>query len=673
MDAVAVIADMVREAEKHADGTSADRVRAVEYYQGTMKDTPHEEGRSGIVSRDVRAHVKKVLPSLVRTILGSSQVVEYQPAQEGDEQAAEQATDYVNMVVAKDCNLRRQVEDALHDALLLRNGILKWYWDEKQTVRITKHTGLSEDALAMLGQDDNVEVIEASEYVEEIEGQPIPLYDVKLRRTETNGSLKVCVVPRDRFLIHPDAVTLEDSILVGDKTPVTRSELVEMGYDKDKIDKLPLADDDDYEHDIRRDFVEGAHENHGPNETIDYYNLYVRYDEDGDGIAELRNMVFAGKIAENCLLMDEECDEIQYADVRIMTQPHQWEGLSLADDLSDIQRVKTVLVRQTLDNLYWQNNPQPVFQEGGVKNKDSVFNPEFGKPIEVTQGFDANTAVSFMQVPFVAQQSFSMLEYMDAEAQDRTGISDASAGLAPDALQNMTATGAEMLNQAGIGQVELMVQTAADGLRRLFRGILRTIIRHQDRPRTVRLRGEWVEFDPRHWNSEMDCDVNVGLGAGTRERDMQMMQVVMGLQEKLLTAFGPNNPFVKPENLWEALSKTVESAGLKTPEMYFTQPDPQEIQQLMESQSNPEAEKAQQEAALEQQKAQHDAQLKRQEVEAEIQRKREQMQAEFQLKREQMQAEMQLRREQMEYEARMRAEFSQSSGMSAVRMGGAVG
>ena len=121
-----------------------------------------------------------------------------------------------------------------------------------------------------------------------------------------------------------------------------------------------------------------------------------------------------------------------------------------------------------------------------------------------------------------------MLEYLDKEASDRTGVSDMSSGLPPDALQNVTAKASAMVEQAGIGQAEMMVRTVADGLRRLFLGLFKLTIRHQDVPKMVRLRGEWVEFDPRQWNAEMDCTVNTGLGAGTRERDMMMMQQVMG-------------------------------------------------------------------------------------------------------------------------------------------------
>ncbi len=658
------IAEMVKRSESHAENLSKDRLRAIEYYQGEMKDTPSDLGRSKMVTKDVRANIKKVLPSIMRTILSADEVVEFMPMNEGDEAGAEQASDYINFVVLPEANARDAIYDAIHDALLLRNGILKWWFEEKEAVQISKHSGLSEDALAQLVSGDDVEVLEQSERMETVEMQgqafEVPAYDVKIRRAFTNRRLRCAAVPRERFLIHPDAVTLEDSLLTGEKTTVTRSDLVAMGYDRALVETLALAseNDDETERDARRDVFADASEADRANDPIDYYDLYIRIDQDDDGIAELRHMIFAGGLNEKNLLEDDEVDEVQFCDVCVMRQPHQWEGVSLADDLMDIQRGKTVLLRQTLDNIYWQNNPQPTMQDGVILNPDAVMNPQFGLPIRTRQGVDVRTALGYNAVPFVAQHSFSMMEYLDAEAQDRTGVSDASAGLAPDALQNMTAKASAMIEAAGIGQTEMMVKNVAAGLQKFFRGLLRLSIRHEDKPRTVRLRDEWVQMDPRQWNAEMDCSVNTGLGAGTRERDMMMMQQVITLQEKMLAGFGPDNPFVKPDNVYAAITKLAESAGLKTPSLYFTKPDEAEVQakmDAMKNQPNPEQMKIQAEMQLKQAEMQMAAQQTQMQMEADSNREKAQMQADLVIKQAEIEAERQKQTAQFAADAALQA------------------
>jgi len=653
----AQVSQLVKDCENYRDELSVDRIKAMEYYDGVMKDTPADANRSKVVSRDVRSAIKKVLPSVIRTILGNDKVVEYQPVNEGDEAAAEQATDYVNFVVFPESDGYDAVQDAAHDALKLRNGIIRWWYDKKRKVQVSKHTGLEEQALVQLVADDDVEVLEQEQYEEQIDTpqgpQPVTLYNVKIRRVSEYGCTKLAAVPLEEFLIHPDAISIDDSPITGMKTRLRRSDLVEMGYDREKVDSFPASgsdiEEEEEEFTRRRDAFDENDSIVKALQEVDYYELYVKIDADDDGIAELRRMVFAGGLAEINLLEDEEWDEVPFADLIVERRPHQREGNSVTDDMAEIQRVKTVLMRQTLDNLYWQNNQQPIVQEGTIANPEAVLNPKFGQPIRVNQGIDVRGAVGYNTVPFVAEQSFGMLSYLDQEATDRTGISDASSGMAPDALQNMTAKASAMIEAAGVGQTELMVRTFAQGLKRVFQGLLRLVIKHQDKPRTVRLRNQWVTFDPRQWNAEMDVTVNTGLGAGTRERDMMMMQVVGAQQEKLLAAYGPvNNPYVSAENIWNSVSRGVEAAGLRTPDLYFTKPTPEQIKQLEQAQANkpdPDMEKVKIKAQADQQKAQLDAQLQREKMQQESQLETQRINQEMALKRYQIEQEIQLKRQ----------------------------
>ena len=643
MNTFNAIADMVKEAERHADDLSKDRVRAVEYYRGEMNDLPSDEGRSSLTTREVRSSIRKVLPSVMRTILGNDEVVEFQPFGPEDDETSQQASDYMNFVVLAESDARDAIYDAAHDALLLRNGIIKWWWDERTEPKVTTHTGLSDEQLLALAGEEGVEVVEHSATVEETEEGPVSLNDVKIRRLITEGEVKVAAVPRERFLIHPDAVTLQGSLLTGEVTEdMTRSDLIAMGYDRDLVMDLPLSDDDDYEETVRREAVIGdTSEAVKANEKVTYYDLFIRIDLDGDGISELRHMCFAGGLKEKNLLLNEEVDEVQFCDLCAIRQPHQWEGVSQFDDLQDVQKVNTVFLRQTADNLYWQNNPQPMMQSGAIENPEAVYAPEFGLPIEVKRGIDVRQAMGFQQVPFVAKDSFAMMEFMRQEAQDRTGISDASSGMAPDALQNMTAKASAMIEQAGIGQTELMVKNLAGGLRVLFKGLLKLIVRHQDKKRTVRLRGEWVEYDPRSWNADMDVMVNTGLGAGTRERDMMMMQQVILLQEKVIAGLGPDNPFVKPDNLYNSMIKLTEAAGLRNTNQYFNEPDPEEVEAKLEAMRNA--------PDPEQMKLQAEQQMKQAEVQMQMQIEEAKLQAD--LKKAEMQAHVARDKEMAQMEA----------------------
>jgi hypothetical protein len=177
------------------------------------------------------------------------------------------------------------------------------------------------------------------------------------------------------------------------------------------------------------------------------------------------------------------------------------------------------------------------------------------------------------------------------------------------------------------------------GLRRFFRGLNRTIIKHQDQPRMVRLRNDWVEFDPRQWNADMDATVNVGLGAGTRERDMMAMQMIVNMQTAAMAQLGPDNPLVKPYQMYNGLQKLTQAAGVKNTDAFFTKPDPQEVQQKLQqaaSKPSPEQEKAQAAMQIKQAELQQQAQLEQIKMQTEASREREQRDADLIVKQKEL-------------------------------------
>lgn len=206
------------------------------------------------------------------------------------------------------------MQDAAHDALKLRNGVIRWWYDKKRTVQVSRHTGLDEQALVQLVADDDVEVLEQESYQEQIDTpqgpQSVTLYNVRIRRTKEYGCTKLAAVPLEEFLIHPDAMSIDDSPITGIKTRLRRSDLVAMGYDREKVDKFATAsssnEEETEEFARRREPFDEKDEIIKALQEVDYYELYVKIDVDDDGIAELRRMCFAGGLAEVNLLDDEE-------------------------------------------------------------------------------------------------------------------------------------------------------------------------------------------------------------------------------------------------------------------------------------------------------------------------------------------------------------------------------
>ena len=655
---------MVRACEAHADAQKKDRERALEYYNGKMQDMQPDEGRSSVVSHDIRAAHKKLKPSIVRTLLNEASMAKFEPVGPEDEQLAEQATQYFNHVIVGECGVKDAVSDAFDDASIIKTGVLKWSAYPNYCKSIYTYSNLEPERLQELLAD------EANEVEETENGHTV-------RRTEKRTDIKLEAVARGSFLIWPDADSIEEAPIVGERQYISRSDLVKRGYDQEMVYQIGAFDkstDDDAD-DISRkgdDWTDEKAQLGKSSELVQIYELYVKLDEDQDGVDELYRIIYAEN-GENdddqlhIVLDKEEVEEAPYAACKIEREAHQFEGRSLAEDLISIQRIKTHLLRQTVDNVTRSNSPLFGMDPSALTEdgQQAVFNMEPGRPIQVNPGYRVEDAIQHYAIPYTADKTFGLTQYFDEEARERTGVTDQSGGLDAEAFQGMTATSAQLMAESGIAQADMIMRTFADGLRKAFKGVLRLIIQHADKERVVRIGGEWVAFDPRVWNVDMDCSVNIGLGAGSKERDMQVLQVVLGLQREIMGSLGPMNPLVKPDQLYNALAKITETAGFANTDQFFTKPDPEEIRAQQEAaaqQPTPEQLKAQTQIQLAEKQMQFDAQREENQARANIAEKRNEAALKAQLEQQKQQQEqeieemnLQLELKKLEQEREMRA------------------
>jgi hypothetical protein len=663
-----------------------DRTAALEYYQGVMRDTPQEDGRSGVVSRDVADTIGEVMPSLMRVFFAGDQLVEYEPGGPEDEESADQATDYINYKLIKHCNIYDTLWDVFHDALLLRNGVISWCWDATPLYTTHSMTRLTDMQLQQVLQD-GAELIEATETLDVFtlpdgQQQQIPVYDVKVRRIKERGRLKVEAVPPEEFLINKEAKSLEDARFVARRSLETRSDLRLRGYDEEMIESLPTHGDLENSETMQARFGKNSSfsDTVGLDESqqeVMIFDCYVRIDVDGDGISEWRHVVMGGSAGSEHIFVNEEwTDTPPFCDLTPERVPHRWQGRSIYDEVRDIQQIKTVIMRHTLDSCYISNNPDEFVQANQLVDPDEMLTREIGRRVRVKG--DPNAVVSIHQMPFIGNHTFPMLDYMDGVASKRTGITQQSAALDAEVLQNQSATAANIAQSAQYSKIELIARNFAEQLRPFFRAVLRLVVENADRAEIIRLRGKFVEMDPRSWNADMDATVNIGLGSGSRERDLMMLQAVAQEQDKYLDNLGPNNPVVTLKQRRDVSAKIAEAGGLKNSQMFFAELTPDVMQQYQQQQAQQANQPPPEEVAkiqAEQAKAQMQQQADMAKLDAEMQLKRYQIDAEMQLKREQLAAELELKREMaaLDREVRLQTGAMQANASSSVRMGGEPG
>ena len=621
------------------------RAKGTEYYRGDPFGN-EEEGRSQVVAMEVRDTVSAMMPSLMRVFFSTENVVEYIPRGPEDVKGAQQATDYANLIFSSDNNGFMTTYAIFKDALVRKCGIAKYYWEEEEKVRIEEYSGLDDQTLQILSQENaEVKIVVSypdpaisQEMIDQVNsqamaaGQPAPqvpmIHDVQIKRIVKDGRVRIMAVPPEELVIDRRARSFEDAALIAHRQMLTVAELISMGYDEDEVrDNLTSNDLDSNEEFLARQPLNNITGNNNTTnpmmQRVLYVEAYSRVDYDGDGIPELRKICCMGSGYN--IVRNLPAAYIPFVDFPCDPEPHTspLESMSIFDITHDLQEIKSEILRNTLDSLAQSIHPRTAIVEGQV-NIDDVLNNETGAVIRMR----APGMVQPFNTPFVGQAAFPMLDYVDQIKEDRTGMSKAAMGLNADALQSSTKAAVAATISASQGRIELTSRILAEGMKKLFKGILFLITTHQDKPRMVRLRNDWVQIDPRAWDNSMDVSINIGLGQGDVNERLQGLMMIMQKQEQALSTMGADNPFVTMTQFSRTLRKIVELSGFRDASQYFK--DVPEGYMPPEKPKTPTPEEVL-------------AQVQAESIQADIQKKA----AELELRREQMIRDDDYRRDQM--------------------------
>ena len=665
----AYLGNLIQECENYSDFNIDYRETALEYYHGEIKDMTPELGRSRVVSQDLRANVRKLRPSITRTLFRGHDLVKYKPTGPGDEVYAEQASAYVNHVVLPECNAEEAIYDAVFDAMVLKTGILKWYWDDSVNVKEFQYTRQPEEIfLAMMNGSDG-EVLDATQDPKD------GTYDFVFRRIYSENRVKLKAISRDSFLIHPNARSIKEAMICGERMYITRSDLVAQGYPKDVVDQLEAYQSRQFleEDEVARRGERYYYNEQNPSaekalEEVLVYDVYIKMDQDGDGIHELYQFIISDGTPNEpdsggsgwVVLEQNIVPETPYGDIKVEREAHIFEGHSIFDDMGDLQQIKTILLREFLDNIYWQNTPQPAVDRSKVINVDAVINPTFGRPIFLKPGTKVSDAIQWTNIPFIGDKTLVGLDYIDRVAKERTGITDMSGGVDPKAFQDMSATGASIVSESGTAQAENMIHIVVQGLGIVFKGILGLIIRHADPERVVRINNQWEQFDPRTWNADMDCMVDVGMGAGSKEKELQGLSLIKNIQTEVATTMGASNPMVNVPEIYHTIEKIVQTLGYPAADPFFKKLTPEQIKEVTDQaakQPSEEERKAEAQIKIEQAKAQITMQVEQ--GKAQVAMQIEQAKAQVAMQIEQIKVEASNQVEQIKSQERVRVEAAQ--------------
>jgi hypothetical protein len=692
------------------DQLGDERNRAMVYYLGLPEDDlapPAVPDRSAVVSTDVSDTIEWMLPALISIFTAGPSVVEFVPRKEGDEDQAEQATEYLNYVFYQQNPGWQELYTWFKDALIQKVGVMKVWWDSAPEVVTESYRGLTEEQFTDLLEDDTIEPTEhtaypdpaalhaanaaymlaSQQYAEQqsmiktlvgtgwpeqmanaaasatmqakqspqmtgadmqpppppVQKPPAPpppppppqagpppgaggppggmpppgagaapggpqgapqggppqppaappqppllkapkkpnpaqlpqLHDLKCRRTKAGGRVKICAVPGEEFLIHPDCGTTRDGF-TAHRVRRNVSYITQHWPDVDPADvtsDLAIPEGGSGTSATNTDARYALQNSMGPQSFDDntgkgddslrevwLTECYLQLDVDGDGVAEWRKITRGGDI----VLDNEPIDGPPWATICPCPIPHVFFGRSEADLAMPAMRMKTHLLRNALDNVSFQTNAR-TFAVDNMVNLDDLLTNRPGGVVRMKQAGMAGPLSTSGADPAAA---FQLLQYADEQKQDATGVTKYTQGSDADTL-NKTAAGLHNITQRADMRVELVARIFAEtGVKDLFWLMLKLCAQYQDKPAVVRLTGKWVNVDPREWFNRFDMQVNVGLGTGNKDTAVAHLTQIQQLQVQAM-----QGGYCTPKNMYNSAAKMCGVLGFKDPDTFFTDPE----------------------------------------------------------------------------------------------------
>jgi hypothetical protein len=593
-------------AEENSYGSDSDgqlakeRAVAVDLYLG-RNITPAPDGRSQVVDRSVYETVQWMMPSFSRIFANGDDVVELPPVGPEDEEGSKQEAQFLNHVLLQKNNWFEIFDTAAKDALLTKAGYLHPYIEKRRQIELEKYERQTPESVALIMQDQP-EVVSQKEYPDPDyvepppqpmmqpgpDGQPMPvldqmgqpimqppppapmLYDIEIRRTKVETHYCIKALPPERCKIAEST----DTVQVSRSCPYfeyydfpTISDLREMGYKVD--DDIGDGETDDTEESQARDQYneqgsEDINQNDPSMKRVKCRWVWIRHDYDEDGIAELQYVVRVGQT----MLHREEVTRIPVAVLCPDKLPHRHVGLCPADIVSDVQQIKTAIIRQGLDNLYLSNNPVK-YADPKFVNLDDMLVSRSGATVRLKPGAVFGQNFGVMPIPFVFPQAIEGLGYMDHVRETRTGVNNSFQGLDAGQLTQLQPGTVNQISSMAAQRTEQVARHFANGVTELMSILHELILKSGHKKEVVQLRGQWVTVDPSTWRKRTDFRISVGFAAGNKDAQITRLMMIGNMQKE---AMAGGLSIVSEENVYETMNELIKAADMQAPQRFLTHP-----------------------------------------------------------------------------------------------------
>ncbi len=562
------------------DEVQANRQEALNYYHAKPRGD-ELDGRSRVISTDVADMVNATLAMLV-PMLSTDAIVEFEPIGEDDEDQASAESQVLNEIIIERNFGFMEIQEAVKDALLLKNGCMKLTIREDEEVQPVELGNATADELAAFEMQ-----LQPNQFLDRAENKLVTIQ--KQFRTHAVPIENICY--QASFVGRFQAIRF-----FAERISYTRSDLVQMGCSKSIVDELPINENDQNAVSLDRDQSEQDRSAWSRDQDqIDCYEAYQRIDLDGDGISERYKVLMAGG-SNGQVLKFELMDLVPFALGSPFLNPHRLTGESLFDHLKATQDVKTAYRRQLIDNVSIINNGRYIYDPGQTTEAD-IMTPKAGGGIRAR---NPGASVQVVPVPDVTSGILAAINYEDMVRSERGGASLDLMGAEPQ-LVGETAHGIERQYGSREAMASMMALNLSESMIRGIYQITHEYLRRfANEPFTVRINGAYVETDPATWQKRERLNIKTGMTPGERGHLQNALEKHINYQAQAMQS-GLDGVLASAETIYRTSMDWLRMSGVDNPERLAIDPN---SQPALERQQGQQQQQQEQQAKMEQMQAQ---------------------------------------------------------------------
>ena len=611
------------------------REAAINYYTQQPKGNLFPVGVSKVVTSDTMEIVDSYLAVISELMLSNGKIAKFNPSDPTQTVAAGLASELTNHCIFTKNNGWVELNTWIKGALLFKNSIIRWKWEEQTGTKIEEYENISVLEVDALLSEGNAEIVEirVGEGVDPESGEETYEY-VSIRKEIDKSKVALENIPPESFMINRDATSIATANFVGIQTEMTLSDLREMGFDvDDNIGEGVEASNFtfDYESSVRQSINEVQQNFHEDfmgtaNREVVVTESWIKVDRDGDGVAELKRFITVGEE----ILLEEYADSIPLACLNPIEIPHAFYGMSIADATKSATEIKTTITRGMIENVYLSNYGRTLADPNTVDFR-ALQSPEPHQIIP-TNGSPMSSVHTLVPAQ-LAPSTFSLLEYMNTEKEMATGMTRAAQGVNEKLFDSGNSAGKiAMVEQAAQKRISYVARRFAEtGFKDLCKGVYSLIL---DNSESILRDYSYYNITPESLmdleNLTVDIDVGANSSANTQENMMMMAQQVM----PMLYQSPESKGIINPKAPFTIARQLLESMGIDNWVDFIVDPDTEQGQQQAQA-AMQEAQQSQEQAGKAEQVEQQKIMLQLQKQMADIQKK---------------QADMELDREKFEYQ-----------------------